>query len=196
MPARAKLYPLLVVAWSVLVAAGFWTLLKFELTPGKAAAAALQWPAGDALPRKSGIATLVMASHPECPCTRASLTELAELLAQYPGRMNCFLLFVPEEASAKGARDCRNAPLFNQASAIAGVTCIVDEKLLAIRAFHARTSGQVMLYDATGNLKFSGGITGGRDHAGENSGFDAIRAFFDTGVASPDSTPVFGCSLQ
>ncbi len=36
------------------------------------------------------------------------------------------------------------------------------------------TSGQVLLYDPSGRLAFSGGITAARGHVGDNAGSDAI----------------------
>ena len=61
-------------------------------------------------------------------------------------------------------------------------------------AFGAFTSGQVFLYGTSGELLFSGGITGSRGHEGDNAGRDAVESLLDRRNA-PAHTPVFGCSL-
>ena len=60
---------------------------------------------------------------------------------------------------------------------------------------HASTSGQTLLFDRDGDLIFSGGITGGRGHSGDNAGRDAIVSLVESGESTLDETPVFGCSL-
>ncbi|HVT80728.1 MAG TPA: RedB protein [Phycisphaerae bacterium] len=192
---RAKLHSVALATWAALVGAGFFFLLKYEVTPGRAAAADASWPAGvsEMLPR-DGKPVLIMAAHPECPCSRASVAELAELAARFPGKFSCYVLFEP--AGSITPEGCRASALWKSAAAITGVTPLVDEKKLAVRAFHARTSGQVFLYDARGRMQFSGGITSGRDHVGPSDGTDAINAFFTSGRALPASTPVYGCALE
>ena len=51
------------------------------------------------------------------------------------------------------------------------------------------------LYDAGGQLRFSGGITPARGHAGDNAGRSAIVALVESASSAPVETPVFGCSL-
>jgi hypothetical protein len=55
-------------------------LLRYSFTPGPASRAVDYWPA--AAVSRSGPATLVMAVHPYCPCTRASFEELSRVLAK------------------------------------------------------------------------------------------------------------------
>ena len=45
----------------------------------------------------------------------------------------------------------------------------------------AITSGQTLLYDTKGHLVFSGGITGGRGHEGDNTGRESIEKYLQTG---------------
>lgn len=181
--------------WLLLIGAGFWLLLKYEKTPGQAAAADVDWPSNAAMviPVGSG-PVLIMAVHPECPCSRTSMGELAELLARFPNKLTCYVLFV--RTGAISVDDCRKSVLWKTVTAIRGATPVVDDGKLAVTRFHARTSGQVLLYDTFGKLQFSGGITAARDHAGRNDGSEAIASFLTTGQASPSHTPVFGCSLQ
>jgi hypothetical protein len=58
------------------------------------------------------------------------------------------------------------------------------------------TSGQVLLYDASGRLRFRGGIRPSRGHEGDNTGRRALEALLlGDGAAPPLSTAVFGCPL-
>jgi hypothetical protein len=134
-----------------------------------------------------------MAVHPECPCSRASVGELEQIISHRPGTLRALILFVPE---LHGDADPSHCDLWKQASGIPGVTCIQDADNAAVALFHARTSGHVFLYDMSGTLRFSGGITQSRGHAGENDGRAAIESFLSDGALTITSTPVFGCSLQ
>jgi hypothetical protein len=165
---------------------------RYEATPGAAATAPLEWPAETPLARVPERATLVMLAHPHCPCTRASIGELALLMAHFHGRLTAHVLFLrppgtPEEWEATN--------LWDSAAAIPGVVVASDPDGAQARRFGAMTSGQVVLYDASGRLAFSGGITRARGHAGGNPGRDAITAVLEKGLAAATETPVFGCSL-
>ena len=73
---------------------------------------------------------------------------------------------------------------------------MVTSDLGEAHRFGARTSGDVVAYDAAGTLRFHGGITISRGHVGHNLGHvrvDAIVHGADAGVAE---TPVFGCALE
>jgi hypothetical protein len=62
--------------------------------------------------------------------------------------------------------------------------------------FGAATSGQTFLYDARGNLQFSGGITAARAHAGDNAGRSSLVAMLNaSGAPVASRTSVFGCPL-
>lgn len=194
MTRTVKLQSVFIAAWVALMCAGFAALLRYEITPGRAATPDNAWPAAAVLQRDPGKPTLIMAAHPECPCTKASMAELEELAARNPGRFTGYVLFEP--AGPITPEVCRQSALWKRASAIAGVTPLVDESRLATRLFGARTSGQVLLFDAAGRLQFSGGITAARDHVGPNDGAIAIASFLTTGKAAASFTPVFGCALE
>ena len=182
--------------WALSVAAGSGLLIRYERAPGAQATPARQWPAGVGFEPDSRRFTLVMLAHPRCPCTRASLRELAKLMAREPGRLTAEVLFFrPEGASETWA----HTNLWRAAAEIPGVQVRSDEGgQLARNAFHAATSGQTLLYDAEGRLLFRGGITAARGHEGDNTGESAIRALLagQGGTQTVAGTaPVFGCSL-
>ena len=178
--------------WLLMVGTGISVLWNYESTPGLAAAAPCSWPAASRLERAPAGATLLMLAHPHCPCTRASIGELARLMTQARGRVKAYVLFVkPPNFSDEWAQ----TDLLASASAIPGVTVIRDDEGVEARRFRAATSGQTMLYDAAGRLLFSGGITSARGHAGDNAGRAAIVSLLNTNETARKETSVFGCPL-
>lgn len=183
----------MVVVWFAAVVGGMGVLIGHQSTPGEAAKAPQRWPESSGLRREPGVATLVMLAHPLCPCTRASLAELARLMPHVAGRVDVHVLFLRPEAADEswGESDLRGL-----AAAIPGVKVHEDLRGDAAAAFGSLTSGQTLLYDAAGNLQFAGGITAARGHEGDNLGRDTITALVlgeETRVAT---APVFGCALR
>ena len=66
---------------------------------GESAPLLPRWPAGVNLPFDSHRYNLVMFAHPNCPRTRASLSELEIVLEQDRGAINAIVCFIdPENA--------------------------------------------------------------------------------------------------
>jgi hypothetical protein len=63
------------------------------------------------------------------------------------------------------------------------------------RQFGVLTSGHVLLYDSSGRLIYSGGITASRGHRGGNLGKSALWAAILGAPSDRGSIPVFGCPL-
>jgi hypothetical protein len=169
-------------------------IVRFQATPGaQGREAPLHWPTGvDNIARKPSRFTLVMTLHPQCPCSRASLHELAQLMARSEGQVDAHILFVkPQGAPA----DWCDGDLWRQAKDLPGVEVSIDNDAKDASIFGATTSGEVMVYDASGAIRFSGGITDGRGHEGDNAGLSAIVGLVRDGKAAVSTTPVYGCSL-
>jgi hypothetical protein len=181
-----------ITLWLLVVGFGLSFLLGYENTPGVAAKPLALWPADSQIQRAPGRATLVMLVHPHCPCSRASIGELAMLMTQTQGRLEAYVLFLKP---AEFSNDWEKTDLWQSAAGIPGVKPIVDYDGVEARRFHARTSGQTVLYDAEGRLLFSGGITIARGHAGDNAGRSAIVSLVNAKLAEQTETPVFGCPL-
>jgi hypothetical protein len=180
------------VVWIVAVGLGATTLLRYSGTPGKAATPTRDWPGGTSIQRARARATLVLFLHPQCPCSRASIEELAQIVAERQGKLDVSILFyAPEQKTSEWVR----AGLWDSARAIPGVHEIEDHQGVEARRFRAATSGQALLYNAAGHLAFSGGITRARAHSGANDGREAIVAAVLDGPARRTNTPVFGCGL-
>lgn len=181
------------VTWSLVTGLGLGLLWKYENAAGTAAAAPANWPSDSSIPPATDRATLIMLAHPHCPCTRASIGELARLMTQAKGRVTAYVIFLKPESSST---DWEKTDLWQSAASIPGVTAIVDNDGTEARRFHAQTSGQTVLYDVDGRLLFSGGITGSRGHSGDNAGLSAIVSLLNTGDAERTETFVFGCPLS
>ncbi|HEX8139221.1 MAG TPA: hypothetical protein VF544_16780 [Pyrinomonadaceae bacterium] len=180
------------ILWLVAVCFGLSVLWGYESTPGVSAQPPRAWPSDSSIPRAQGSATLVMMAHPHCPCTRASIGELASLMAHTEGHLKAYVLFLKPEALSDG---WERTDLFESARSIPGVTALVDADGREAQRFHSATSGQTMLYDGEGRLLFTGGITGARGHSGDNAGRSAIESLVRTGAAEQSESLVFGCPL-
>jgi hypothetical protein len=181
-----------VALWLLMIGTGVGVLWNYESTPGVAAAAPDRWPADSRIKLAADRATLVMLAHPHCPCTRASIGELARLMTQAQGRVTAYVLFIKPPNFADG---WEQTDLLASAAAIPGVSVVRDDEGVEASRFHAATSGQTMLYDTEGKLLFSGGITSARGHAGDNAGRTAVVSLITTDEAEQRETPVFGCPL-
>lgn len=178
--------------WLFVVGVGLSVLWGYENSPGLGAEPPRRWPADSRIPLESDRATLVMLAHPHCPCTRASIGELASLMAQSQGRLKAHVVFLKPSGFSE---DWEKTDLWQSAANIPGVEAMIDDGGTEARRFHAGTSGQTLLYGPDGRLLFSGGITGSRGHSGDNAGRSAITSILNTGTAERDETFVFGCQL-
>lgn len=167
-------------------------LVSYESTPGRAASVATQFPQESALNLASDRMTLVMLAHPRCPCTRASIGELAQIMAEGQGKLKAYVVF---SRPTGGGADWNDTGLWRSAADIPGVTPVGDDEGRETRRFGAETSGHTLLFAADGRLLFSGGITAARGHAGGNAGESAIVALVRQQAVARATTPVFGCQL-
>lgn len=191
-PGRYLWFLVVAVAWLGTVMSGLFALWAYENRPGVDASAPPQWPAASALAAATDQPTLVFIAHPQCTCTRASLDELAEVLARTPERPRTYVLFLRPAAFDAG---WEQTDLWRRAEALPGVTILRDIDGVEAARFGVVTSGQTLLYGADGTLIFNGGITGSRGHVGDNAGAAALLALLTDGHADRRSASVFGCSL-
>lgn len=189
---RPLIWTLTIAVWLGSAGTGLLWLMAYDNTPGVGADAPAGWPAGSALTRDPAAATLVMLAHPRCDCTRASLGELAELLARVKSKPRTFVVFIKPGGTDSG---WEQSGTWEQAKQIPGVTVVRDDDGAEARRFGVYTSGQTLLYNARGELLYSGGTTGSRGKSGENAGRADLVALVD-GARRPRATrPVFGCPL-
>ena len=182
-----------IIVWAIglsIIASRF---LSYELRAGAPGVAQDSWPRDNFVNQNETSATLIMAVHPQCPCTEASIYELNRLMTRCQGRLRTTALFIkPQTMPEAWARTKR----FDAVNAIPGAHAEIDVDGAECERFGMQTSGDIRLFDRAGKLLFSGGITEFRGHAGDNASFDAAVAAIESGAPASVSTPVFGCPLK
>lgn len=180
------------IVWVGAVGMGLRLVWGYQNTPGQTGLPPTRWPANSEIARQLDLPTLVLFIHPHCPCSRATIGELAILMTHSQGLVNANAVFIKPAGFGPA---WEKSDLWRSATEIPGVNVSVDENGIEARRFGSQTSGQVTLYSMEGELIFSGGITSSRGHHGENDGRNAIVSILDTGRAVMTETPVFGCPL-
>ncbi len=182
---------LFAITWIASVTFGMRVLFRYESTPGRVGTLPQVWPAAR-IERPTDRPMLVMFAHPHCPCTAASVGELAQIMAHLEGRVAAYVVLVRPNGAGDEWED---TDLRRSAEAIPGVKVVCDLNGVEAQRFGAETSGQTQLFGADGRLLFSGGITASRGHAGDNVGANAIVALVNHQKPAWTRTLVFGCSL-
>ena len=183
---------LLTAVWLGAAVFGLRVVWAYDNAPGVIARAPKQWPAQSALASARDRSTLVVFAHPQCPCTRASIGELAEVLARTERQPRTYVVFLKPTELADG---WEKTALWQTAAGLPGVTVLRDDGGREARAFGVETSGQTLLYDSRGALVYNGGITRSRGHAGDNDGRAALIALIGRAPTDRSGANVFGCPL-
>ncbi|ASJ70200.1 RedB protein [Granulosicoccus antarcticus] len=188
--------------WLGLAGTALFVMADYGSQPGQAGVAPTLWPseASSGIVPTTGKPTVVLFAHPLCPCTRATLVELEGMTNRLYGQFDLHVLFYqPADVSAMpdiwAASDLRRI-----ANSLPGTQSHTDVDGELAKYFGAYTSGQVLLYGTDAKLRFAGGITPSRGHAGSNRGSATLISSIlgDTGVdpLAPVLNPVFGCGLH
>lgn len=174
--------------WAIAIAVACGVLLRYEFAPGPAPAAAANVVTGlDALALDAVCPTVVVAVHPQCPCTRATLASLAAVLGDQPG-IAAVRLVVCGRTTAGGAF---GDPTSNM---LPGAVTLWDDTGALAASLGAVTSGTVIVLEPSGSVLFRGGITPSRGHEGDCQGRRLLVAAIQ-GRRATAATPVFGCPL-
>lgn len=181
--------------WLLLVGAGLSVLMNYEYTPGVSAKAPERWPGEIPLKMSQNLPTLVMFVHPRCPCTRASISQLAALITRHHHSVNTYVFVFHPATNAEWSK----TDVWDSAVAIPGVKVSIDNNGTRAAAFNAKTSGQAYLYDTQGRLVFSGGITPARGQVGPSEGLRNLEmslAAIPSGAFEKRTSSVFGCPFN
>lgn len=178
--------------WLLLVVAGSARFWQYKQTAAVEPASPERWPQASLLPQSADRPTLLLFAHPHCPCTSASIEELAQLLAHAPGRLSTHVVFFrPQGSTPNWAR----GKLWDAAAALPGVSIHEDEDGREAQVFHGATSGHFILYGIDGSRLFDGGITSSRGHAGDSRGLGSLLALAYGQKPEQQRTEVFGCPI-
>jgi len=179
--------------WVLAIGVGFTRLVDYSVAPGAPAAAPHEWPDDSRIPAPQGHYVLLMTIHPHCPCSRASVTELNNLMTLL--RRDNVKGYVLTVKPSEFANDWIDTESVRNARRIDGVDVLTDVDGVESGRFGAATSGQVLLYDPKGQLMFAGGLTPDRGHLGDSPGRQRILSLVKTGAADAKESLVFGCPL-
>ena len=178
--------------WTIGVGTGFGLAWRYEGTPGSAPPPS-DWPKASALSLDGARPTVVQFVHPECPCSRVGLEEIAEAARRFPDRAKLVFVLVGAPGLDYDLGDSENARL---AQRIVNAEVFLDPQGKEARRFGARTSGQTFAFSPSGATLFRGGVTVARGHYGDSKGLQALNAIFQGHRVGPVSTPVYGCALN
>jgi hypothetical protein len=181
---------LALAVWTAGAAALLLAIEQYKARPGAAGATPLHAAAPPAAANRPWLRMFV---HPRCPCTRASIAELRNLLAAAHADVYAEVVLVLPPGAADAWRD---SPIAAAAAAIPGVVVRCDERGAEAEEFGVQTSGHVLLYGPDGRLKFTGGITRSRGHEGDSTGGRAVVALLRHERAAETQHAVFGCPLM
>lgn len=194
-PGTTRRTALAVAVWLAAMGGASIATWRYKMDPAPVAegGAPPTWPEGLPIERAPDRATVVMLAHPRCPCTRASIEELAALVDELGPAARTYVLFaappsVPEEWA--------ETDTWRRASALPGVTVVRDVDGGAARRLGAVVSGHTVVFDRDGRLLFSGGVTSARGHAGDNEGRRRIVALLRGEGDALAVAPTFGCDLD
>ena len=172
--------------WLAAAVGGPLFMFAYESQAAPAPAIAASWPDRVGLARNPNGFSLVLAVHPKCSCTRATVAELNKLMLGWNGKVRAVALVAkPFELPDLWSQTDVTARL----RAIPNVEVVRDLGGAKASAFGAQSSGQTLLYDAAGRLVFAGGITAFRDHEGPSVGGEALKQL----VAGNDATTASPC---
>jgi hypothetical protein len=190
---KKSLIGLLLISWCVAMLCGFKLALDYDMKASAQESSSPKWPGSSSMARSPDRWTLVMAMHPQCPCTRASINELERVLAKCGNKLEVqLLLYRPAGTSSAWAK----TPLADQSSSIQSIHSVDDPNGVLSTLFGATTSGEILLYDPSGNLRFHGGITGSRGHEGDNDGEDSVVGLVNGQVSGFRKAAYFGCLIH
>jgi hypothetical protein len=185
----------LLFLWALAVIAAFSALTVYSNTAGARGEIVSEWPKASALVRDTEKPTLLVFVHPQCSCSAATIGELDRLMTDIAGKANVHVVFFKPKNKDN---EWVESSTWQSVQSIPTVKSEIDIDGVEARKFGVETSGNVLLYDEHGKLKFRGGITPSRAHMGDNLGRDFLLSYFaNPSLATQLSqASIFGCSIR
>ena len=137
--------------------------------------------------------------HPRCPCSNVSLEAFSHILERVKGRVNATIVFVKPSADLND--EWVQSKLWKSAKEIKTAELLVDEKGAIAKTFDAQISGQVLLYDEHGQLRYSGGLNEARGQQPSGVAEERLVSMINKKIAAKDANvskglPALGCPLH
>jgi hypothetical protein len=198
-PETAKVPRLAMICWFLALTIGQSVMLTYGWqrdVPQRAGPPVL-WPEGSRLARNQSGDSLLLFVHPRCPCTQATTGELERLLSSFQttGRLDRLELWVVAAIPRGATKEWTSTSLIERSSRLPKAKLCLDYGGIEALRFAALASGTVMLYSADGRLRYSGGVTAARGHAGANAGIATLARLLTGESGSMCALPALGCRL-
>jgi hypothetical protein len=177
----------------LLVLAGLFYGRDFDHTAAPQHTFAKQWPASTQCTLDSVKPTLLMFIHPKCPCSGASLIELADLKRRIGDRVQIQLVYLQPAGAPWECEETKHWVFGRELDPDSPFKDVAGEEH---HRFGATTSGEVFVFLPDARLAFHGGITPARGHVGENAGSQAIESLVLHSKSAWRESAVFGCPLE
>ena len=185
-----------VAVWLLTVGSGVAALWGYSFRSCNADSAVGVWPSDSEVVRDRSCSTLIVFVHPQCSCTRATVSQLATV------RRNCsvpYKLVVVMLQPEKGL-PWRDTPMQSDIARLKPVQLVDDPGGREAIRFGVGCSGTCLLFSLNGQLLFRGGITESRGHEGTCVGSRQLLACLShssdgSPTASVSQNPIYGCSL-
>jgi hypothetical protein len=190
---KRRLFYTGLAVWFGGLLATFYLVWRYKMSPGPLAEAPETWPEASAVRWSPDVANIVMFAHPQCPCTRASLVELARLADEVRARAKVHVVIIhPDDTPI----DFIEGEIANRTAALPNADVIIDHGGKEAERFGAVVSGSTVVYSRDGKLVFRGGLTTARGHEGRGPAHDRILAAIVAAPVDRHDAPTFGCSLR
>jgi hypothetical protein len=133
--------------------------------------------------------SLVIAVRPDCPTSRATLSEAVRICYRVPGEVKVTALVFGEDEKSIS----QNALFAGLAKTKARILSDADGEVA--RRVGLTNSAQALLFSPNGNLLYNGTITGQPDRLG-NPGEEMVVEIIHGSNSMSINVPPHGCSLQ
>ena len=184
----------LIIAWISAIAVGTFALWQYDSAPGPAGHGnlILASRARSELDEPNRFKICVFL-HPRCPCSVATVRELERMLSLIAKPVDVQAYLYCPRSETEGWTKVGAGEVVRK---IPGMNVTIDWEADLARQLGVGTSGHVLVYSPSGDLRFTGGITTSRGHEGDSTGKLSILSTINSGVETGVlEEPVYGCPL-
>lgn len=190
----------IVCLWLGMLGIGIGVIEHYANQPGPVGSEPAAHEPGTHEPRTRPLARMYV--HPRCPCSRASLLELAALMSSPQVVADLEIHFY---RPADAPDDWASGRAWRLAQQIPRARILIDPEAARAHADGALTSGHLVIRTADGAIAYSGGITRSRGEQGHSPAHDRVLHLLGAerdshnepalAQAAPATGLVFGCRI-
>lgn len=187
------------IACACAIVVGTWCLTDYSNRPGFAGNVAetfnlgwanSEWSLDQKIDDKKR--SLIFFYHPHCPCTKATIRCLERIFTRFDDQPNFVAVaYCPGTEHDSWIESSLTATLRN----VDQSQVVIDRDGKYCMNFGVCTSGHAVVYDDTGRLIFSGGVTPGRGHEGHSRAASDLLNKINGLSGEVSHWPVYGCPI-